>query len=296
MQDGTTGNTVTSRYRIVSGSRKTSHGRSRAYTLYLPEENPGPPYRLVMLLHGFLRSGHYQSSNAKYLAERGFAVLTPDLTRLLWFDANRMNNVFDALDHINWLADCARNPDNQLHGLLDCSKLSIAGYSAGGAAALELLIASQQNAMPVESTVLLDAVPWERTRKKIDTLKPARILSLRSEPSFCNEYARVLQFLQALQFPCLDLKVKGSGHCDAEGPSDFACYGLCGKKKVSYRHLFQQLMHGYLSQSLEDPTTPGQSVAFRQLLAQLASSGAITGSTVGSGATAHGAPLFPLSY
>jgi len=63
----------------------------------------------------FLMTGAQQSANAMNLAERGFVVLTPNVTKVLLGDDTRMKNVHDVLDHISWLT----GKDSPLPGKVD---------------------------------------------------------------------------------------------------------------------------------------------------------------------------------
>src|SRR5580700_4446999 len=64
--------------KVTHGKRLTAGGRTRGYTLYVPEpvgNLKGGPYPLAVLIHGFLMTGAQQSNNAQGLAQRGFVVL-----------------------------------------------------------------------------------------------------------------------------------------------------------------------------------------------------------------------------
>src|SRR5271168_5204098 len=72
--------------KIERGEFRTASGASRNYCIYIPENAPNlpaGPYPFVVLIHGFLMTGHQQSNNAEYCAERGMIAMTPDLSKIL---------------------------------------------------------------------------------------------------------------------------------------------------------------------------------------------------------------------
>jgi Chlorophyllase enzyme len=234
--------------KTVSGRFRTKSGTTRTYTLYVPEKNSvlsTPPYPLVILLHGFLMTGHQHSNNAKFFAQKGFVALTPDMTKILLGDDNRMHNVADILDQISGLIKESKNKSSPLYGLIDASHIGIAGNSAGGAVCLELLLEAQKANIPIQAMCSLDGVPWDRTKASMEKLKPVNILSLRAEPGLCNYYSRMLSYLQLLKFPYNDVKLNGAHHCDVENPTTLGCRCVCGTSTAKYRALFQRLTYLY---------------------------------------------------
>jgi hypothetical protein len=253
-------------YKIEHGHRRTASGDIRGYTLYIPQSEAGlppPPFPIVLLAHGFLMTGFEQSINAKYLAEHGFIVITPNLSRLLWGDEKRMRNIADLVDHLFWLRELAKTPHSHLSGIADPDRIAIGGNSSGGAVCLELLFEAQKANIPIQAVCMLEGVPWERSLDRVLQLKPTHLLSLRAESCICNENARMLYFLNLLKFPHDDVRINGAHHCDAENPPGFGCKFVCGKSKEVYRDLFKTLMCLYLQDALNAPsiTTPKESFA-----------------------------------
>ncbi len=234
--------------KIVSGKYYTKSGAARTYTLYMPEKNSllqAPPYPLLVLIHGFLMTGHQHSNNAKYFAERGFIALAPDMTKILLGDENRTRNVQDILDQISWLIKQSTTPNSSLYSLIDSNRIGIAGNSAGGAVCLELLLQAQKTNVPIHAMCSLDGVPWDRTKSQMENLKPVNILSLRAEPGLCNYYSRMLPYLDLLKFPYNDVKINGAHHCDVENPTSLGCRCICGVSNAKNRGIFQHLTYLY---------------------------------------------------
>jgi dienelactone hydrolase len=253
-------------YIIKHGHRRTASGAVRGYTLYIPQPDPSlppPPFPIVLLAHGFLMTGFEQSINAKYLAERGFVVFTPNLSRLLWGDDKRMKNIADLVDHLSWLRTQSKTANSPLNGIADPERIAIGGNSSGGAVCLELLFEAQKANIPVQAVCSLEGVPWERSLDRVPQLKPTHFLSLRAESCICNENARMLYFLGLLKFPYDDIRINGAHHCDAENPPGFGCKFVCGRSREVYRDLFKSLMCLYLQSTLKTATlnAPGENFA-----------------------------------
>jgi Chlorophyllase enzyme len=267
------------RCKIEHGHRRTASGALRGYTLYIPQLDaslPPPPFPIVLLAHGFLMTGFEQSINAKYLAEHGFIVITPNLSRLLWGDEKRTKNIADLVDHLAWLIELSKTPHSSLSGVADPSRIAIGGNSSGGAVCLELLFEAQKANIPVRAVCMLEGVPWERSLDQVAQLKPTQLLSLRAETCICNENARMLYFLNRLKFPHDDIRINGAHHCDAENPPGFGCKFVCGRSREAYRNLFKTLMCLYLQDTLDAPTLTTPRVSFASVVQDLQHTGKIS--------------------
>ncbi len=263
--------------KVLTGHLRTKSGTTRTYTLYLPEKSsvlPAAPYPLLVLVHGFLMTGHQHSGNAKYFAQRGFAVLTPDMTKILLGDQNRMRNVHDILDQISWLLKESNSKASPFNGLIDSTRVGIAGNSAGGAVCLEMILEAQKANIPIHAICSLDGVPWDRTKDLMSSLKPVNILSLRAEPGLCNYYSRMVPYLKLLKFPYNDVKINGAHHCDVENPTTLGCRCVCGKSSAKYRNVFQHLTYLYFRDTFNVPAqASAPSENFIEAVASLKSNG-----------------------
>jgi dienelactone hydrolase len=261
--------------KVMHGKRVTAGGRTRGYTLYVPEPAgnlKAGPYPLAVLLHGFLMTGEQQSNNAQGLAQRGFVVLTPDLTKVLLGDDTRMENVADIVDHIKWLTD----KNGPIPGLVDANRVSVGGNSSGGAVILETALEAQKAKVPLAALVSLDGVIWDRSMDRIKNIQPVKFLSLRAETSICNEHARLLQHLADLKFPIDDVKVIGAHHCDVENPTTLRCSCVCGTSHNSYRRIFAQLLYAWLRDTFNTPTFSPSAPSFDTLVQELKHNGQAT--------------------
>jgi pimeloyl-ACP methyl ester carboxylesterase len=150
---------------------------------------------------------------------------------------------------VAWLGARAATPGDPLFGLVDPGRVALAGFSAGGAVAIE---AAARGAR-VRAVVLLDAVPWRRTLAAARQMPEARLLSLRSEPSACNARGSVRELLAALPFESDDVRITGATHCDAEDPTDGACRLFCGGTSEEARTAYRRLFHLFLENVLDAP-------------------------------------------
>lgn len=241
---------------IRRGQRRTISGKKRSYTLYLPQANgnlPGPPYPLLVIAHGFLMSGTQQSNNSRYFAERGIAVLSPNITRILWGDKNRVRNIKDILDQMNWVLHQNKDKNSFLYGQIDPERVGSTGNSSGGAVALELVIQAQKAKVPVHAFCSMDGAVWDRSLPAMPGLTPLKTISLRAEPSICNEHARMLDFLRQTKFSFDDIKIIGARHCDAENPTTIRCECICGRSRPEYRRLFQLFTYLFFRDAFHTP-------------------------------------------
>jgi dienelactone hydrolase len=264
----------TFKVKVETGTRCTNSGTMQGYTLYIPETGASGgqgPFPTVVLIHGFLMTGEQHKNNAQYLAEHGFIVLTPNISKWLWGDDKRTRNVSDLVDALGWLTGKKGDQPNSIRGLVDTSRVGVAGNSSGGAAALELVLQAQQANIPIHALVSLDGVPWDRTYDRVHDIRPLKLLTLRAEPCLCNYHARILKFLSELSFPYEDVKVNGSHHCDVENPTTLGCYSVCGKSDNGHRVKFQYLLYLFFRDALEAPKIGTWQKSFSDVVADMQS-------------------------
>jgi Chlorophyllase enzyme len=255
-------------------------GSYRSYTLFVPKSDPAlpkPPFPVAVLIPGFFRSGTQMRNNAEYLVNRGFIVITPNLSRILLFEKHRMHNVQTVMDEIAWLTEQNKIPGGALEGMVDPDRVALLGHCSGGAVCIEVLLAAQKAKIPICTFVSNDTVAWSRSLDRMSSIMPVDILSLRSEPGLCNEYGIALKYLRRLKFQYEDIVVKGAGHCDGENPTNFGCLCVClGPSHKKYRDLFQLLTYLYFRDSLKAPALWSPTASFTQISQLLEGKGKIT--------------------
>ena len=258
--------------RIESGIRRTSSGGSIPYDLFIPEPGPGlpaKPWPAIVLTPGFGRDRHYHWKNARYMAQRGMVVLTPDMVNLMGGESAQLQNIANTVDHVVWLSDRSANDRDPLAGVIDPSRMGLAGHSAGGAISFEAAVKAQELPFPVAAICLLDAVPWERTLDSAPLLEPVAFSSFRSEPSLCNAKGMILKLLDRLTFATEDVRIVKGTHCDPENPSDGLCSLVCGRSNQKGRGLYQRLMYLFFQDALRVPSVDGHPETYTRALDRL---------------------------
>ena len=263
----------------TSTTRVVPSGQSVEVVLFAPDAPEEGPLPVLILSHGFARSPGRHAGTARWLAARGFLVVTPASPG--WFQGDAQQQNIDALvDHARWIVARGSTPGDALEGRVDASRLALAGHSAGGAVSIEAAAAlAEEGAIVPAAVVLLDGVPWPRTLDAAPAFPPIPLASLRAEPSSCNNSGEIVDFLEVLPFPQEDVRVVGSNHCDQENPSDFLCGLACGAASSARQERFRDLLHRFLLDSMgvaaAEPTPSyvesldaleAQGLAARQLL------------------------------
>lgn len=257
---------------VERGVRTTASGSSVPYDLYRPVAEShltAPPWPAVVLTHGFARSRRFHSGNARHLAERGLVVLVPDMVSLLGGSEARLLNVADTADHLRWLVERSALPGDSLQGLVDRSRLGLAGHSAGAAVSFEAAVELSSSATPVEALALLDGVPWRSAERAADDLPPVDFASFTSEPSSCNASGSVVALSEDLRFPNETVRIVGATHCDPESPTNVLCRAVCGGGSRQGQSLYRDLVLRFFQDAF-GTTAP---VPYRRVLDELAERG-----------------------
>jgi len=263
----------------IHGRRRTASGSTRSYVLYIPQKSPslpGPPYPLVVMVHGFLMSSNQQGSTDLYIAQRGIAVLAPNMTRILLGSKNRTKNVIDVVDQTKWLVQQNKTSSSPYYGLIDPQRMGIAGNSSGGAVCFESALEAQRIHIPFHSLCSMEGVPWDRTLGRVSQLEPTQILTLRAESCLCNFHWNVLKYTKLLKFPTNDVKVNGAHHCDAENPTTVGCMSVCGISHRKYRQLFKLITYLYLRDTLKAPRVYNPSQSFAEVMNDMQRDGIVS--------------------
>lgn len=265
---------------IEKGRRRTSSGDTISYHLYIPlrsESLPAPPWPAVILYHGFGRDRRYQAKNAEYMARRGIVVLTPDMASLIAGEPAELRNIENSLDHIEWLTRRNAADDDSLKGLIDPSRIGLAGHSAGAAVSFEAAVEAQKRGISVAAICLLDGVPWRRTVKAASALTQLPLVSLRSDRSLCTTPGDVSALLKSLPFPGVDIHLNGAGHCDAENPTNWLCTLVCGRRShPDQQTLYQRLLYLFFYDSLRAGSVDPNGETFESVIDRLAAEKRVT--------------------
>lgn len=195
---------------------------------YLPEE---PSDVAVILAHGFSRSPERMAGHAVALAEHGITTWLPDLYSLMGGRKSRKKNVDLLLSLVREMAGANLN-------------VIIAGHSAGGALAFMAAVEAQGEGLPVNSLILLDAVPWDETIDAAPRLQPLPLLSMTSESSSMNAWLKVEKLHEAIGFDFTRLRLVGSSHVDPENPPGTFSRSLATEEG---RELYSQLLLRYVT-------------------------------------------------
>lgn len=258
--------------------RSTVSGTKRSYVLYIPQAHgslPKSPYPLVVMVHGFLMSSNQQSNTCRYLCERGFVVLGPNMSKIMLGSENRTKNVNDVVDQMAWLVKESKNPHSKYFQLVDPQRMAIAGNSSGGAVCFEVALRAQEVKLPFRTLVSLEGVPWDRTLARVRDIEPMNILCLRAESCLCNYHWNVLKYIELLKFAADDVKVNGAHHCDAENPTTIGCMSVCGTSHEKYRRLFQLVTYLYLRDTLAAPKLFNPRKNFVEVVSEMQSKGKV---------------------
>jgi len=207
----------------------------------------GSRYPAVLLLHGFQGRKEWHVGTAERLARAGVVCMCLDLLPLASRLLERRLEL-RALNVVHITAAWTR-----LSGLaqVDDERMCLAGHSAGGALALETACAllEQNHASLPRAVLLLDAVPWLSTLRRVDTQAhrfaslspsgleaglPSRhdvvlVASIRGAPGAWNAHGLVLEVIaRGLRASAdagnaadggFDILVRRAGHGDFLSPA-----------------------------------------------------------------------------
>ncbi|HOX36892.1 MAG TPA: alpha/beta hydrolase fold domain-containing protein [Candidatus Brocadiia bacterium] len=268
----------------VEEGEVTASGEDRlGYALYFPKiagNAPRRPYPAVILTHGFMRNYSFHANNARYMAQRGIVVMTPNMSSLFGGGKSRSRNADNTVGHVQWLAKRAETSGDPLCGLIDPRRIGLAGHSAGGAVSFEAAVRSQSSPTPVAALCLLDAVPWHGTVKSAASLKQLPFCSLRSEPSKFNADAEIMKLLRAMPFPVEDILLAGASHVDPENPSSAAAHVFAGGVHPEQQALYQKLMYLFFRDSLQSQFVETEKETYCETIERLKAEGKVRTATI----------------
>jgi len=183
------------------------------YSVFTPSGVSNPP--VMILGHGFARSGSNMHGLAEHYASWGIEVIVPNLCHSSFLDANHEQNGLDMVE----LA--------QQYG---ATSVIYGGQSAGGLAAL---VAASQDSNTL-GVLGLDATDTEDTiGLTYATSVQVPTYALLGEPSMCNSDNNGLSMFELVNNINI-MQVTSSDHCDYENPTDWMCTTLCLNQSTSF--------------------------------------------------------------
>lgn len=221
--------------------KATLEGASIDYDLYLPDG--AGPFPIIVAGHGFQRSKANMADWGAELAKRGYIVAALNFPGSLP-DHAKNGKIVSAL-----LAELVKQgaaAGDSLQGKVDGDRRGVIGHSAGG---LAVILAAAADPT-IDVVVGLDPVDnGGMAVAAAPTIKVPATFIL-AEPGACNSNGNATAVFPKLGGPRLSLKVKGSGHCDGESPSNplvcFLCFdaGHAPARHLLYRrYAFATLDH-----------------------------------------------------
>jgi pimeloyl-ACP methyl ester carboxylesterase len=192
--------------------------RESAVTVFRPRS---PPIGLVMVAHGFSRSGDRHTELARALAEAGFLVAVPDLP----YFSNHAANAVALRDLAHAVARLTPDAPADL-------PIVLVGFSAGGLASL----LSAHDVVGLSGWIGLDPVDLRGQGSAAAASLAVPALVLRAPPSGCNANGNGAGIAAALPpGTSEDFVVPGASHCDFEDPTSLACVVACGTDDAERR-------------------------------------------------------------
>ncbi len=200
----------------------------------------GGPYPVVLVMHGFVRTGQYHVELARTLASRGMVVILPDMPCGL-SGCDHEANARQVRALLDWsVAESAGN--GPLAGKIDGAHQGVLGHSWGG---LGVFLSTQMPGLSVvalldandDRGIAADAAPM--------VMLPSIHITATVQGS-CNATHWGDTVYPVTGVPRLRLRVVGAGHCDAEEPSDNFCPTICGRGDPTLSYLFRRYAVSFL--------------------------------------------------
>jgi dienelactone hydrolase len=212
--------------REVDLGRPSLAGAAIPLREYVPEE-AARPRPVVVVMHGYLREGRFMAELGRTLASHGVVAVVPDMPCGLGgcdhaANARRLAAAFAFAD------TASADATGPLAGRVDGMRRALIGHSFGGLGAF--LTATTAPLAGLSSAVLLDPNDDRGEAVAVATMPRAPIALIAAEnPGACNG-SRWRTSVHALTpAPKFALRVRGSGHCDPELPTDRLCPIACGR-------------------------------------------------------------------
>ncbi len=193
---------------------------------YLPDEAPRPR-PVVVVMHGYLREGRFMAELGRTLASHGVVALVPDMPCGLG-GCDHAANARQLAAAFAFADTASADASSPLAGRVDGSRRALIGHSFGGLGSF--LAASTVPIAGLASAVLLDPNDDRGEAAAVAALPRAPIALISAEnPGACNASQWRSSVHAQVPAPKLALRVRGSGHCDPELPTDRLCPIACGR-------------------------------------------------------------------
>ncbi|MCK6547352.1 hypothetical protein L6R52_16000 [Myxococcota bacterium] len=204
--------------------------------VYWPVNSPEAA-PVVVVGHGFARTGAALTNWGAHLASYGFVVAVPSFPSR--FSPNHAANAQRMLEIIALL----RTTPGAITATIDPTKSALVGHSAGGLSTF-LAIASDPT---VTAAVGLDPVDAMGAGVAAAASITTPTLVLGAAPSACNSQGSATALYGALTAPgSWYLRVVDSTHCDGEDPSNGTCTAVCGGQDTGRRSLYRRYATAHL--------------------------------------------------
>jgi dienelactone hydrolase len=194
------------------------------------------PAPIVGVIHGNLRNGSYHAELATTLATRGFIAVVPDMPCGL-SGCNHDANAEDLIALLDWAVMQGQSSSSPIFGKVDGSRRGLIGHSWGG---LNTFLAAVRGA-PIQSLVLFDPNDDRSAASQAAaSMHVPSILIAAEVIGACNATLWSQSVYPSTPAPRMRIRVKRSGHCDAEEPTDSLCPIPCGSGDHSTSPIFRR--------------------------------------------------------
>lgn len=186
--------------------------RYRIHPATTPARGP-----VVLIAHGFLRSGEFMAGWADAIARAGMTAVTVDLCASMTPNGRHADNGADLV---------------ALRRTLGIDAAVYLGVSAGGLAAM---IAASLDPDATRGVLLLDPTNAGGQARSAAARVRAPVAALVARPQICNAWRNIDPALETLPDATI-VRVDNASHCDFEWPTDTFCRVACLSTGGGERH------------------------------------------------------------
>jgi hypothetical protein len=188
--------------------------------------------------HGYNRTGRYMTEMGETLASRGMVAIVPDMPCTVLGGCDHTANADQVSGFIAWAIDQSANvASSPIYGKVDPLRRGAIGHSWGG---LAVMLAAARDA-ELDSVLMLDPNDDQGAGAMAAPMAtmPTAVIAAENTGA-CNATNWQSTVYPNTPAPHLRVRVKGSGHCDPEEPSDSFCPILCGSGDRATTPLFRR--------------------------------------------------------